>query len=226
VCEQWTPAQTSNVLGSLASASSPDDRPSAGAPNWRNPTPVVRSHSADNRANPSLWPFVSNERASADVKGDPMSEQSSDQQLFDGLIATYRELNLKVRPLPEERLSLGGGRKSVRHVILEMRDDELRFSQALKGRLSGTEMIDVFHGRQAGLDVEIPSPDDTTVEVLSQFGTARESTLAMLRGMSPEAWDDPALGALTIRGASDALLKSDATYLERIVGLLGSPSPK
>ncbi len=31
----------------------------------------------------------------------------SEQELFNGLIATYRELNLKVRPLPEERLTLG-----------------------------------------------------------------------------------------------------------------------
>ena len=30
-----------------------------------------------------------------------------EQELFNGLIATYRELNLKVRPLPEERLTLG-----------------------------------------------------------------------------------------------------------------------
>jgi hypothetical protein len=154
-----------------------------------------------------------------------MSEQISEQQLFDGLIATYRELNLKVRPLPEERLTLGGGRKTVRHVILEMRDDELRFSQALKNRLSGGEMVDVFHGKLEGLDAEIPSPDDTTSEVLSQFGTARESTLAMLRGMPPEAWDDSTLGPLTIRAASDALLQSDGVHMERIVGYLGSPSP-
>jgi hypothetical protein len=153
-----------------------------------------------------------------------MSEPISEQQLFNGLIATYRELNLKVRPLPEERLRLGG-RNSVRHVILGMRDDELRFSQALKDRLSGTEMIDVFHGKQNGLDAEIPSPSDTTAEVLSQFGTARESTLAMLRSMAPEAWDDAALGPLTIRAASGGLLASDGAYLERIVGLLGSPSP-
>jgi hypothetical protein len=154
-----------------------------------------------------------------------MSEQVSEQKLFDGLIATYRELNLKVRALSEQRLALGSGRNTVRHVILEMRDEELRFSQALKQRLSGSEMLDIFHGRQNGLDAEIPSPDDTTAEVLSQFGTARESTLAMLRGMAPEAWDDRDLGPLTIRDASSALLASDGAYLERIVGFLGSPSP-
>ncbi len=148
-----------------------------------------------------------------------------EQELFNGLIATYRELNLKVRPLPEERLSLGKGRNSVRHVILDMRDDELRFSQALKDRLSGMAMVDVLSGRVDGVDLEIPSPDDTTVEVLSQFGTARESTLAMLRGMSPESWDEPGAGGLTIRGASEALLANDGVHMEKIVRLLGSPSP-
>jgi hypothetical protein len=149
----------------------------------------------------------------------------SEQELFNGLIGTYRELNLKVRTLPEERLSLGRARDTVRHVILEMRDDELRFSQALKDRLNGAAMADVFSGKHKELDVEIPSPDDTTAEVLSQFGTARESTLAMLRGMAPEAWDDPAAGPLTIRNASEALLASDGVHLEKVVRLLGSPSP-
>jgi len=147
-----------------------------------------------------------------------------EQELFNGLIATYRELNLKVRSLPEERLRLGRDRHSVRNVILDMRDDELHFSQALKDRLSGREMVDVLNDGFQGTELEIPSPDDTTVEALSQFGTARESTLAMLRGMGPEAWDDQTLGSLTIRAASDALLANDAVQLEKIVGLLGSPS--
>jgi hypothetical protein len=45
-----------------------------------------------------------------------------EQEIFNGLIATYRELNLKVRPLPEERLTLGRSGDSVRAVALEMRD--------------------------------------------------------------------------------------------------------
>jgi hypothetical protein len=148
----------------------------------------------------------------------------SEQDLFNGLIATYRELNMKVRPLPEDRLSLGHGRETVRRVVLDMRDDELRFSQALKDRLSGQPMDNVLDGRHKGHELEIPSPDDTTSEVLSQFGTARESTLAMLRGMAPEAWDDPAGGPLTIRAASDAMLANDGVHMEKIVRLLGSPT--
>jgi hypothetical protein len=148
-----------------------------------------------------------------------------EQSLFNGLIGTFRELNMKVRTLPEERLQLGRGRQTVRSVVLDMRDDELRFSQALKDRLVGAPMEDIFRGRADIEMPEIPSPDDTTVEVISQFGTARESTLAMLRGMSPDAWDDQTHGAFTIREATGGLLANDAVYLKKIVTLLGSPSP-
>ncbi|MBA2598083.1 MAG: hypothetical protein H0V00_15775 [Chloroflexia bacterium] len=156
-----------------------------------------------------------------------MSEQQSangQQRLFNGLIATYRELNLKVRPQPEARLSLGRSGETVRDVIIELRDIELRFSQALKDRLTGAAMADVLAGEDASTQLEIPSPDDTTSEVLSQFGTARESTLAMLQQMPPETWDDQSLGELTIRDATDSLLANDAEHLEQIVTLLGSPS--
>ena len=148
----------------------------------------------------------------------------SEQDLFNGLIATYRDLNLKVRPLPDERLTLGRSGNSVRDVVLAMRDHELRFSQALKDRLSGVSLSGAFGEKGETMLIEILSPDDTTVEVISQFGTARESTLAMLRGMAPETWDDREHGPTTVREATEDLLKSDGTHLEKIVTLLGSPS--
>jgi hypothetical protein len=148
----------------------------------------------------------------------------SEQELFNGLIATYRDLNLKVRPLPDERLTLGGAGGSVRDVVLTMRDHELRFSQALKDRLSSVSLSGAFGDKGETMLIEIPSPDDTTVEVISQFGTARESTLAMLRGMAPEIWDDREHGPTTVREATEDLLASDGVHLEKIVNLLGSPS--
>ena len=108
-----------------------------------------------------------------------------EQERFNGLIATYRELNLKVRPLPEERLTLGRAGDTVRVVALQMRDEELRFTD-VKDRLSGVGLSGAFGDKAETMLIEIPSPDNTTVEVISQFGTARESTLAMLRGMAPE----------------------------------------
>jgi hypothetical protein len=149
----------------------------------------------------------------------------SEQELFNGLIATYRDLNLKVRPLPDERLTLGRSGDSVRDVVIAMRDHELRFSQALKDRLSGVGLSGAFGDKGETMLIEIPSPDDTTVEVISQFGTARESTLAMLRGMAPETWDDREHGPTTVREATEDLLTSDSAHLEKIVTQLGSPSP-
>jgi hypothetical protein len=150
-----------------------------------------------------------------------------DQEIFNGLIATYRDLNLRVRPLSEDRLRLGQGRSTVKHVIADMRDDELRFSQALKDRLGGAPMDKVL--RDEGPPDEIgelvvPGPDDTVAEVLSQFGTARESTLAMLRGLTPDEWDAPGAGGSTIRQASERLMGNDARHMEKIVRLLGSPA--
>jgi hypothetical protein len=147
-----------------------------------------------------------------------------EQELFNGLIATYRELNLKVRALPEQRLTLGQSGNTVRDVVLVMRDHELRFSQALKDRLSGGGLSGAFGDKGVTELIEIPSPDDTTVEIISQFGTARESTLAMLRGMAPEAWDDRDHGPTTVREATEGLLAVDGAQLEKIVALLGSPS--
>jgi hypothetical protein len=150
-----------------------------------------------------------------------------DQEIFNGLIATYRDLNLRVRPLPEERLRLGQGRSTVQHVIADMRDDELRFSQALKDRLGGAPMDKVLKDSgdtDAHEELIVAGPDDTVAEVLSQFGTARESTLAMLRGMTPDEWDAPGAGGNTIRQASERLMGNDARHMEKIVRLLGSPA--
>ena len=150
-----------------------------------------------------------------------------DQEIFNGLIATYRDLNLRVRPLSDERLRLGQGRSTVKHVIKDMRDDELRFSQALKDRLSGAPMAEVLAaltGADEAEELIVAGPDDTVAEVLSQFGTARESTLAMLRGMTPDVWDAPGAGGHTIRQASERLIGNDSRHMEKIVRLLGSPA--
>ncbi len=146
-----------------------------------------------------------------------------DQDLIDGLIATYRELNTKVRPLPEERLRVAGGNTgSVRDVVTRLRDSELRFSQALKERITGVVMPEMFGEDEAPV-VGTESSQDTTAAILSQFGTARESTLAMLRTLPDEDWDRALEGGQPIRARIRQLHDNDRRQLERIVGLLGSP---
>ena len=146
-----------------------------------------------------------------------------DQELIDGLIATYRELNGKVRPLPEDRLQLkGGAGGSVREVVTRLRDSELRFSQALKERITGVAMPEIF-GEDETPVVGTESSEDSTAAILSQFGTARESTLALLRSLPDEDWDRPIDEGQPIRARIRQLRDNDRRQVERIVGLLGSP---
>jgi len=146
----------------------------------------------------------------------------ADRDLIDGLIATYRDLNARVRPLPEDRLRMAGKEGSVRDVVAHLRDDELRFSQALKNAITGIPTADVFGEDMAVVGTE--SSDDSTATILAQFGTARESTLAMLRSLPPAEWDTQIDGTRSVRSRIERLNENDRQHMERIVGLLGSPA--
>ncbi len=146
----------------------------------------------------------------------------SDRDVIDGLIATYRDLNLRVRPLSEERLRLRGEQGAVRDVVTRLRDEELAFSQALKDSISGLPVTDLFAEDAPVLGTE--SDHDATSTILAQFGTARESTLAMLRSLPAEEWDAQTGNTPTVRARVTQLLANDRRHMERIIGLLGSPA--
>ena len=151
---------------------------------------------------------------------------ATQQEYIDGLIATYRSLNMNVRTLPEDRLRVADGKGangSVRDVVLRLRDSELRFSQALKERITGIPMSDTLSGETPVIGTE--HDDDSTLSLLAQFGTARESTLAMLRELSEAQWDEGVEGGQTIRARIETLLEHDRAQLERINALLGAPTP-
>jgi hypothetical protein len=146
-----------------------------------------------------------------------------DQELIDGLIATYRELNAKVRSQAEDRLRIADKEgRSVRDVVSRMRDSELRFSQALKERVTGVPMPEMFDESAAPV-VGTEGADDSTNALLSQFGTARESTLALLRTLPDDNWDETLQGGKPIRTRIQELRDNDRRQVERIVGMLGAP---
>jgi len=142
-----------------------------------------------------------------------------DQALIDGLIATYRELNMRVRQLPEEQMQArASDSASIRDIVRRLRDDELRFSQALKERITGVPMPDIFVDDAPVLGTE--NPNDTTAILIAQFGTARESTLAMLQSISDAEWDDAPDGSKSIRARIQELVNNDRRQLERIGTLI------
>ena len=147
-----------------------------------------------------------------------------DQELIGGLIETYRVLNNSVRTVPEAQLrAAAADGSSVRDIMRRMRDDELRFSQALKERITGVPMPDIFSGDELptlGTETE----QDTTAMLIAQFGTARESTLAMLRDLPDPEWNTAVEGGKSIRARIVELLDNDRRQLERINALLPSRS--
>jgi hypothetical protein len=143
-----------------------------------------------------------------------------DQELIDGLVATYRTLNMTVRPLSEEQLRApvaDGG--TIRDALRRLRDDELKFSQALEVRVTtGQPMPEVTEDEKAIIGTE--SDDDTTAALIAQFGTARESSLAMLRGLPEAEWDSTEAGSRTIRTIIRDLLNNDQRRLQAITAPL------
>ena len=141
----------------------------------------------------------------------------SDQQLIDGLIATYKSLNSDVRRIDESVLRSS----TARDVMRRFRDGELRFSQALKERISGVPLPDLFD------ESDLPTlgsetAEDSTAMLIAQFGTARESTLAMLRDISDSEWDAAKEGEKTIRARVVELLENDRRQLDRINSLIAA----
>jgi hypothetical protein len=139
-----------------------------------------------------------------------------DQELIDELVATYRTLNIQVRPQSEETLrATTPTGDTVRAALRRLRDDELKFSQALKMRVTAGHPLTEDAPDTLGV-IGTESEDDTTAALIAQFGTARESTLAMLRGLPDSEWDSTAAGARTIRQAIRDLAANDKRHLEAI----------
>jgi hypothetical protein len=148
------------------------------------------------------------------------AEALSGQTLVDGLIATFRELNMKVRQLPEQTLTgKGSDGSSVHDVVRRLRDDELRFSQALKERLTGVPIPDIFGADDAPV-LGTETQNESTAEIISQFGTARESTLAMIQSLTDEEWDRVVEGGASVRARIQGLLENDRKQLDRILSLI------
>ncbi len=144
----------------------------------------------------------------------------ANEDLINRMIATYRDLNLLIRPIPEATLTgRGGGGESVRDLIMKLKDAELRFTQGTKELLTGQTIPDELAEDAPILGLEHES--DPTRVVLSQFGTARESTLAMLREMTEEQWAATGSGGRTMTARVGLLLESDQHVLDRVQSLVG-----
>lgn len=130
--------------------------------------------------------------------------------MIDNLIATYRNLNLKIRPLN----ATAGNGSSLLTAIAGLRESEIRASQTIKLMTLG----------DAGASMSIPEPPpsanpDNVRTLLSEFGTAREAILATVREMSEDdlTANRPGFqGASSIRQVLEQLVERDQKLMQSI----------
>jgi hypothetical protein len=145
-----------------------------------------------------------------------------DTTLVDSLISTYRTLNTTVRPIEESRMTtVGHSGASPKEIMRRFRDSEMQFSQALKERITGVPIPDIFGGDETPT-LGMETADDTTAMLIAQFGTARESTIAMLRDLPEQEWDATPNGEASIRSRVAELVANDQVQMDRITALLGA----
>lgn len=142
--------------------------------------------------------------------------------LIDSLIATYRTLNMTVRPLSNEQaLKPGSSGESIRDLVAGLRERELVTSQMLKNMTMGDLGTAGAHGGE--LEILEPINEQNVRVLLSEFGTAREAILALVRDMPDEALDTERTGGIgftTIRSVVEDLVQRDQTFMRQLEGLV------
>jgi hypothetical protein len=153
----------------------------------------------------------------------PPAEQDRTNVVND-LVATYRELNLRVRPLSESQLAADKGGPSIKSLVSGLRDDEATFAQMLKQEVTGITVDDDFAADAPRTRVE--SGEDSTAMLISQFGTARATTLSLLKSLDDEGWNKPTASGKTIFELASEAAARDKGYLDKILsGQRGATSP-
>jgi hypothetical protein len=152
-----------------------------------------------------------------------------DQVIIDQLIATYRELNMKIRGLdfgtevaPAELI---GKTDSVPAILFALRNRELNVSQAVKAMLLGGEATG--DDEPAVLSEQQIAAGTSPRVLLSQFGTARESILSQVRELPDETWDQifkTPRGEMSLKAYLQTLVDRDKERMMQIDGLLGKVS--
>ncbi|MCM8750250.1 hypothetical protein NET02_13940 [Thermomicrobiaceae bacterium CFH 74404] len=155
----------------------------------------------------------------------------ADRDVIDALIATCRELNQRFRP---KLLALNSGQDpkanpdSVVGILYRLRNRELNASQAVKEMLLSGETSITDDEAEPMVTLQQTALGLTPAVLLSQFGTAREATLAMVRDLPDEVWQqafNTPRGHMTLREYLQSLVERDRTTIEQLEQHLAQASP-
>ena len=137
-----------------------------------------------------------------------------DQEILNEMIAVYRDLNLRLRgtDLDSIKGNKADNGETLEQILGRMRDREYNCSQAIKRMSIGDDASGIDEKARAEVLDELILTGITPMILLSQYGTAREATLSLIRSLDDEAWDaerQTPRGKMTIREYLRAILNDD-----------------
>ncbi|MBO9307767.1 hypothetical protein [Thermomicrobium sp.] len=156
----------------------------------------------------------------------------ADRDVVEALIATYRELNQRFRPL---LVAMNADARAVEDptsplgILYRLRNRELNASQAIKEMLRGGERTIVDDEAEPLVTLQQTALGLVPIVLLSQFGTAREATLAMVRDLPDSVWQqefETPRGRMTLRAYLETLIARDREAIRALEERLGQPAPK
>ena len=156
----------------------------------------------------------------------------ADRDVVEALIATYRELNQRFRPLLAAMNADAGALEdptSPLGILYRLRNRELNASQAIKEMLRGGERTIVDDEAEPLVTLQQTALGLVPIVLLSQFGTAREATLAMVRDLPDSVWQqefETPRARMTLRAYLETLIARDREAIRALEERLGRPAPK
>jgi hypothetical protein len=153
----------------------------------------------------------------------------ADQEIINEMIGVYRDLNLRLRGA--DLNSLAGKKtdkgETLEDILRRMRNREHNSSQAIKIMSLGEDATRFREATDATVLDDLILTGVTPIILLSQFGTAREATLSLVRSMADEDWDtkhETPRGEMSIREYLRAIVNDDHDDV-RAIESLGVATP-
>jgi hypothetical protein len=148
-----------------------------------------------------------------------------DQEILNEMIEIYRDLNMKLRGIDLESIknNKADNGETLVEILNRMRNREYNASQAIKIMSMGEDASAFEEKTQAVVLDDLVATGVTPIIMLSQFGTAREATLSLVRQANEETIDlelGSPRGKMSIREYCRALINDDRTdqkLIEQIV---------
>ena len=132
------------------------------------------------------------------------------------LVQTVRLLNWEVRPKITSASARELEGSPLHHALADLRNSEIETSQLIRGMSLSESAVEGDTGQV------VEHVDASTIgsrQLLSEFGTAREAILSILRNLTDEQWAESHQtrdGDLSYEQVVDRLIESDRKNLERI----------